>query len=190
MTVRHRIVTRPLGGPGKAAAHGRRHAGRMAAPALLSAAMARPGPRSRGTRGRSLIEVITAISISMILLGIAVPKFVQMRAPWLLRQTAIQVASELQKARMRAITRNARYRFVYNSTAKTYTIDREGPAGTWTTEFTNAIPTGAYITAPGTTPIFDTRGMLNAAASIPVNVTGYTSTRTVTINVLGNVQIS
>src|SRR5204862_272892 len=81
-------------------------------------------------------------------LGIAVPKFVQMRAPWLLRQSAIQVASEFQKARMRAITRSARYRFTYNATNKSYTIDREGPAGTWTTEFTNALPTGAYITAP------------------------------------------
>ena len=95
-----------------------------------------------------------------------------------------------QSSFMRAITRNARYRFVYDSTAKSYTIDREGPAGTWTTEFTNQLPTGAYMTAPGTTPIFDTRGMLNATATIPVNVTGYTSTRTVTINVLGNVSIS
>ena len=149
-----------------------------------------PALRPRGTRGRSLVEVLTAIGISTILLGIAVPKFVTMRAPWMLRQTAIQVASEFQKTRMRAITRNTRYRFSYNSTAKTYTIDREGPAGTWTTEFTNQLPTGAYITAPNTTPIFDTRGMLNATATIPVNVSGYPTTRTVTINVLGNVTIS
>jgi Tfp pilus assembly protein FimT len=162
----------------------------MAASGLLSAAMARPVTRPRGTRGRSLIEVLTAIGISTILLGIAVPRFVQMRAPWLLRQSAIQVASEFQKARMRAITRNKRYRFTYNSTAKTYTIDQESSPGTWVTEFQNQLPTGAYITAPGVTPIFDTRGMLNATAAIPVNVTGYTSTRTVTINVLGNVSIS
>src|SRR4029079_18300175 len=129
-------------------------------------------------------------AISTILVGIAGPRFVTMRAPWMLRQTAIKVASEFQKTRMRAITRNARYRFVYNSTAKTYTIDREGPAGTWTTEFTNQLPSGAYMTAPNTTPIFDTRGMLNAAATIPVNVTGYNTTRTVTINVLGNISIS
>jgi hypothetical protein len=41
-----------------------------------------------------------------------------------------------------------------------------------------------------TAPIFDTRGMLNQNASIPVNVTNYSKTRTVTINVLGNVTIS
>ncbi len=118
------------------------------------------------------------------------PSFVQMRAPWMLRQTAQQVAAEFQKARMRAITRNSRYRFVYTSSTNTYTIDREVAAGSWSTEFTNQLPTGATITAPATTPIFDTRGMLNATATIPVNVTGYGTTRTVTINVLGNVTIS
>jgi len=144
----------------------------------------------RSTRGRSLIEVLTAIGISAILLATAVPNLQGMRAPWVLRQTANQVASEFQRTRMRAIARGQRYRFSYNSTAKTYTIDREVSAGNWSTESTGALPTSASITAPNTTPIFDTRGMLNQTATIPVNVTNYSKTRTVTINVLGNVTIS
>lgn len=150
-----------------------------------------PRPQSRrGTRGRSIVEVLTAIGISAILLATAVPNLQGMRAPWVLRQTAGQVAAEFQKARMRAIARGSRYRFSYNSTAKTYTIDREVTAGTWVVENTGQLPTSASITAPVTTPIFDTRGMLNATATIPVNVTNYSKTRTVTINVLGNVTIS
>src|SRR5712671_849673 len=165
-------------------------AGRMAAPALLYSPMLSRPPCRRATRGRSLIEVLTAMGISTILLATAVPNLQGMRAPWVLRQTAGQVAAEFQKARMRAIARGQRIRFSYNSTAKTYTIDREVTAGTWVVESTGALPTSASITAPVTTPIFDTRGMLNATASIPVNVTNYSKTRTVNINVLGNVTIS
>jgi type II secretory pathway pseudopilin PulG len=162
----------------------------MAAPALLYRAMPSRSPCTRGTRGRSLVEVLTAIGISSILLATAVPNLQGMRAPWVLRQTAGQVAAEFEKARMRAIARGTRYRFSYNATNKTYTIDREFPAGTWTVENTGQLPTSASITAPATTPIFDTRGMLNATATIPVSVTNYSHTRTVTINVLGNVTIS
>ena len=130
------------------------------------------------------------MSISAILLAIGVPNFKALRGPWVLSQTAQQVAAEFQMARMRAITRNARYRFTYNTTTKVYTMDRETSPGAWATERTNTLPTGASITAPGTTPIFDTRGMLNGTTTIPVNVQGYSKTRTVTINVLGNVTVS
>ena len=162
----------------------------MAAPRLLCPAMLRNGKATRGTRGRSILETITAIGISTILLGIGVPKFVELRGPWALQQTTEQVGAEFQKARMRAITRNQRYRFTSTASAKTYTIDAELTAGNWTTEFRGQLPTGASITVPGTTPIFDTRGLLNQTAAIQVNMAGYATTRTVTINVLGNVTIS
>jgi type II secretory pathway pseudopilin PulG len=162
----------------------------MAALRLLCDAMPSNRKATRATRGGSIIEMLTAIGISTILLGIAVPRFVEMRGPWALRQTTQLVASEFGKARMRAIARNKRYRFTYSSTAKTYTIDCEVTAGTWTTEFTGQLPTGASIEVPATTPIFDSRGMLNQTAAIGVSMAGYTPTRTVTINVLGNVSIT
>ena len=152
--------------------------------------MPQNGKATRGTRGRTIVETLTAIAISSILLGIGVPRFVELRGPWALQQTTELVGSEFQKARMRAITRNKRYRFTYNSTAKTYTIDAELTAGNWTTEFRGELPTGASITVPVTTPIFDTRGLLNQTAVITVNMAGYGTTKTVTINVLGNVSYS
>ena|SRR6185436_15927032 len=152
-----------------------------------------PGPRStRATRGRSLIEVLTAISLFAILMATAVPSFNGLRSPYLLRQTAQQVAAEFSKARMRAIARNARYRLTYNSTAKTYQLEREITPGsnTWTSENTNSIASQVSLSGVGTPPIFDTRGMLNSDVSIGVSVQGYSKTRTVTINVLGQVTIS
>ena len=162
----------------------------MAAPGLLNPAMPRISRGTRGTRGHSIIEVLTAISISAILLAMAVPNFKGLRGPWVLSQTAQQVAAEFQMARMRAITRNARYRFSYDATAKMYSMQREVSPGAWVAERTNTLPSGTSITPPGTMPIFDTRGMLNGTTTIPVNVQGYSKTRTVTINVLGNVTIS
>ena|SRR6185503_3107245 len=151
------------------------------------------GPRSkRATRGRSLIEVLTAMSLFAIIMAMAVPNFSGLRSPYLLRQTSQQIAAEFSKARMRAIARNARYRLTYNSTSKTYQLEREITSGsnTWTSESVNSVSTLVSLSGVGTPPIFDTRGMLNSAVSIGVSVQGYSKTRTVTINVLGQVTIS
>jgi Tfp pilus assembly protein FimT len=134
--------------------------------------------------------MLSAMALSAILLMIAVPRFVQLKGPYVLRQTTQQIAGEFQKTRMRAIARNQRYRFQYTATNATYTIQREQAPGSWVTESTGQLPTGASITVPNTIPMFDTRGMLNQTAAIPVTVSGYSSTKTVTINVLGNVTIS
>jgi Tfp pilus assembly protein FimT len=162
----------------------------MAAFRLLCSAMPRSPRSTRATRGRSILETLCAIGISSVLLMIAVPRFVQLKGPYVLRQTTQQIAGEFQKTRMRAIARNQRYRFQYTSTNATYRIQREQAPGSWVTESTGQLPTGAAIEMPNTTPIFDTRGMLNQTAAIPVTVAGYSSTKTVTINVLGNVSIS
>src|SRR5689334_15374343 len=129
----------------------------MAAFRLLSAAMPRSPRSTRATRGRSLIEMLSAIALSAILLTMAVPRFIQLKGPYVLRQASQQVAGEFQKTRMRAIARNQRYRFQYTSTNATYTIDREQAPGSWVTESTGQLPVGATLTWPNTTPIFDTR---------------------------------
>lgn len=151
------------------------------------------GSRSnRATRGRSIIEVLTAISLSAILMAIAVPSFSGLRSPYLLRQTSQQIAAEFGKARMRAIARNARYRLTYNSSTKTYQLEREITSGsnTWTPESANSVSNLVTLSGVSGNPTFDTRGMLNAPVTIGVSVQGYSSTRTVTINVLGQVTIS
>jgi prepilin-type N-terminal cleavage/methylation domain-containing protein len=192
VTLWHPCVTRG-GEPSRNGLDARRFpALRTAAPPLLYEPML-PGPRSnRATRGRSLIEVLTAISLSAILMAIAVPNFSGLRSPYLLRQTSQQIAAEFSKARMRAIARNARYRLTYNSTSKTYQLEREITSGsnTWTAESVNSVSGLVSLSGVGTPPIFDTRGMLNSDVSIGVSVQGYSKTRTVTINVLGQVTIS
>ena len=138
------------------------------------------------------MEILTAIALMTILIGMAVPSFTGLRGPYLTRQTAQQIATEFQKARMRAIAANARYQLTYNASTKVYTVSRENSSGsnTWTAEYSGQLPTGASINSLATAPIFDTRGTLNQAVTITVTAQGYPNTRTVDINVLGKVTIS
>jgi Tfp pilus assembly protein FimT len=143
-----------------------------------------------GSEGFSVLEVVIASGLAIILLGIALPNFTTLGSAYNLRQATQQIATEFQKTRMRAIARNARYRFTYNASNRTYTIAREASPGTFVTEYSNQLPAGITVGTISTTPIFDGRGMLNATTSIPVTAQGGTHTRTVTINVLGQVSFS
>ena len=132
------------------------------------------------------------MSLSAILLAMAVPNFAGLRSPYLLRQTSQQIAAEFGRARMRAIARNARIRMTYNPTTKTYQLERETTSGSnaWVSESANQMSTLVSLSGVPSNPIFDARGMLNNPVSIGVSVQGYSKTRTVTINVLGQVTIS
>ena len=136
------------------------------------------------------MEVLTACALITILGVIAVPRLHEIGAPFVLRQTTQQIAAEFQKARMRAIARNARYRFTYNASTRVYSLEREATPGNFVAEYSNQLVTGITLGTISGTPTFDTRGMLASDVSIPVNVNASTTTRTVTINVLGKVTIS
>jgi prepilin-type N-terminal cleavage/methylation domain-containing protein len=157
----------------------------MAAPPLLYAVM----PRHRSTRGYSLIEMLTAMALMAILAVIAVPRFRAMGSPWILRQAAQQIGAEFNKARMRAIARNASYRFTYNWSNRTYQLQRQD-GGSWVSEYSNQLPAGVLVGGLGSNPTFDSRGMLNADTTIWVVVPGYSNYRAVNVNVLGKVTIS
>jgi prepilin-type N-terminal cleavage/methylation domain-containing protein len=151
-----------------------------------------PSVRRRRSRGASLIEVLTASAILALLLAIGLPNTVALRQPYLARAASRQIEADLQRARMRAIGRNARYRVNFTAGGR-YTIERETApnSNAWVAEGgTQAIPRGATLGAIApNNPIFDTRGMLAADVSVPVAASGG-HTRTVTVNVLGQTTIN
>ncbi|TMA83640.1 MAG: hypothetical protein E6J71_20100 [Deltaproteobacteria bacterium] len=145
----------------------------------------------RGSRGTSLLEVLTASAIMATVLGIGVPRLVMLRAPYALSGAAHQIVGDLELARQRAIARNKRFRVNFNASAGSYVLEREEAPSSFVADgATQKLPHGAVLGTvnPGN-PIFDTRGMLAANTNVPVTVTG-AGTKTVTINVLGRTTIN
>jgi type IV fimbrial biogenesis protein FimT len=138
--------------------------------------------------GFTFMEVLTATALVAILYAIAVPNFSQLRGPYAARTGATQVASAFQAARMRAIATNSSVRLTYNSTNRTYTMDRQLVGGGWATDVRNQLPTGVSLSAFGTNPTFTRTGLLNG--NYTITVSAYGKTRTVTVNVLGQTTVS
>jgi Tfp pilus assembly protein FimT len=147
-------------------------------------------------RGLSLIDLLTGIAIGALLLGLAVPNFRVIGRPWRMDAGVRQVAAEIGAARMRSISRNQRHRIRFPTTANptqaqnAYVIERETSPGTFVEERgLQTLPSGMEFGTIATNPVFDTRGMLGATVTIPIVQQGGSS-KTVTVNVLGQTTIS
>jgi type II secretory pathway pseudopilin PulG len=145
--------------------------------------------RSRRTRGTSLMDVLVGIVIAGILMGIAVPTIPALMDPYRLSFAARVVASELSVARMKAIAQNRRHRITFDTTAGTYQLQVETAANTWTAvSGVRGLPSGCTFGAVATPPTFDTQGQLGQAYDIALH--SASQTKTVSVNILGNVQIN
>ena len=136
----------------------------------------------------TLLEVLVAMALFTVLYAIAVPNLQAMRAPYALESATYQVASHLNMARQRSIARNSRHRVVFSSSG--YHIEREVSANTYVTDSAVFAPPHEVVigTASPANPVFNSRGMLAAAVSVTVSMTGV-GTKTVTTNVLGHTTI-
>jgi len=131
-----------------------------------------------------------ATAISLTLLAMALPNLQALRRPYALRTAARQIEAAVIGARSRAIARNAPHRITFDTTANTYTIERQTAPGVFTPEGgVQSLPRGITLGLVVGTPVIDSRGMFATDVSIPVSMNG-TGTKTVTINVLGRTTIS
>ena len=138
-------------------------------------------------RGFSFIEVCVTMTLLTIVLAMALPNFRAVGSAYALGQAASQVAADFQSTRMRAIAANATIRFTYNSTTRTYSMERNS-SGSWVAERRSQLPSGVTVGTVSSTPTFNSRGMLLQAVSIPLLLNG--KTKTVNVNVLGQTTIS
>ena len=122
-------------------------------------------------------------------LGVAVPNFRALSAPYALSTATNQIVADMQVARQRAIARNARYRVTFTA-PNTYVLEIETSPNVFAADgAVQKLPTAAMLgTANPGNPIFDTRGMLGATVTLSVTVPN-AGTRTVTTNVLGKTTV-
>jgi hypothetical protein len=145
--------------------------------------------RRRSERGTTITDLMVALGIGAVLLGIALPNFTAMRAPYALRSATTTIASDVAVARMRAIAQNRRQRLAFDENAGTWALQEESAPGTFdTVGATRTLPTGCTFGTSPSSPIFDTRGMLAAPAALEVSCEA--GTRIISVNVLGQATIS
>jgi len=135
-----------------------------------------------------LIDVLVGIMISAVIMGIAVPTIPSLMDPYRLSFATRVVASQLSGARMRAIAQNRRHRLNFDVDAGTYQLQVESAANTWTAVGgMHELPSGCGFGTIASPPTFDTRGIL--AQGYDIQVYSVNQSKTVSVNILGNVDI-
>jgi prepilin-type N-terminal cleavage/methylation domain-containing protein len=131
--------------------------------------------------GFTLIEVLSTIVIAGILMSIAIPRFYALLPGIRVASAARQVATDLQLARMRAISQRAPQGLTF-STATTYNFT----IGPDTRNLSLLFPGTTVTVTPGN-PTFTTVGGNNANATTTITLTNSGLLRTVTVNAAGKI---
>lgn len=147
--------------------------------------MSVPKPRKSGF---TVLELIVAIAIAMIVLGIAVPSFMTWLPTLRLSSGARQVATDLQVARMKAISQNTKFRINFGTLpASTYVVEKDS-GGFSADSGPFSLPEGITVTAVSATSEFQPRGTASATSTITLqNVNS--ETKSVQIAIVGRVTI-
>ena len=146
---------------------------------------------SRAASGFTLLELIVAISIASVVMGIAIPSFLSWMPTLRLSSGARQVATDLQVARMKAISQNVKFRVSFIGSipwATSYRLEKDN-SGTFVTDTGPfSLPEGITVSALSATSEFQPRGTVNSASNITLqNINS--ETKTVQVAAVGRVTI-
>jgi prepilin-type N-terminal cleavage/methylation domain-containing protein len=131
-----------------------------------------------GAAGFSITELMVVTAIGGLIMGIAAPSFMRWLPNIRLSSAAREVATDLQMARMKAITQNTTYTVAFNNNAYTF--------GTNTRDVSSLYP-GITVTASAN-PVFSARGTANAGVTITLS-NGSTQ-KLVCVKTVGRVNIA
>jgi|SRR5712692_10050057 len=130
-------------------------------------------------RGFTLIEILVTIGVAGILMGIAIPRFYALLPGIRVASAARQVATDLQLARMRAISQRT-VKTVTFTPPNVYTFDAD-------TRNLSLLFPGTTVTVTPGNPTFTTVGGNNANATTTITLTNNGLLRTVTVNAAGKI---
>ena len=137
--------------------------------------------------GFTVLELMVAIGIAMVVMGIAVPSLMSWLPTLRLSSAARQVATDLQVARMKAISQNTKYRMNFVTTTS-YSLEKHDGTQFNAESGPFALPDGITTTAGALASEFQPRGTVNSASTVTLqNVNS--ATKTVQIAAVGRVSI-
>jgi type IV fimbrial biogenesis protein FimT len=136
----------------------------------------------RNRAGFTLIEMLATISVAGILMAIAIPRFFSVLPGLRLNDAARQVATDLQLARMRAISQNNTNTVTFNTGTGVYSFS----LGSESYDIDQLYP-GIALTAATANPVFTSRGTASTPATITLS--NGTAIRQVQVTPVGRVRI-
>jgi len=141
--------------------------------------------------GFTVLELIVAIGIAVVVLGIAVPSLMQWLPTLRLSSGTRQVATDLQVTRMKAISQNTKFRMSFVGAipgATSYQIQKyDDASASYVLEsgpFT--LPDGISVSAQSATPEFQPRGTATSASTITLQNTN-SDTKSIQVAIVGRV---
>jgi|ERR1700733_159495 Tfp pilus assembly protein FimT len=140
---------------------------------------------NRSSAGFTLLEICMVIAIIMILVGMAIPKFVQAISNYKLRAAADSVAWAMQSTRYQALQKGYTYELTVNSANNTYQVLSRPIGATGFSNVGGAVPlTSTPVTVSATTTLtFSPNGsitVVTGSQTITLTYSGLTETVTVT----------
>ncbi len=142
---------------------------------------------TRSDAGFTLVELIVVLGLATIVMAIAVPHLISWLPTYRLSAGARQVASDLQLARMKAISQNAKFRLNFGALPSTsYTFEKDN-GGFATESGPFSLPDGIVVTV-GAASEFQPRGTVDTAGLITLKNSN-NLTKQVQITIVGRVAI-
>jgi len=149
--------------------------------------------RAREVRGFSVIEMCVALTISLIMMGIAVPVMRQTTQRYRLDGAVSSVTGAIRTTRYQALMKGYRYRLTITPSTKQYQLSSMIPPATTYTNVGSAIPiTANDVTISALTTLeFRPNGQVSAiAGATNLNITYANVTKTIAVSTYGNVTVT
>ena len=149
---------------------------------------------NRGASGFTVMELVVVIGLALLITGIALPNFLSWLPTLRLSNAARQVATDLQVARVKAISQNTKFRISFVGAipgADSYELEKEDPnsPGNFIKESGPFdLPEGITVKAVGPHPHFLPRGTANTPSTITLE-NGNGDTKEINIALVGRVKI-
>lgn len=141
---------------------------------------------NRSVSGFTVLELMVAIGIAATVLSVAVPSFLTWLPTLRLSSAARQVATDLQVARMKAISRNTSYTVNFTPSTGAYTFTPGTGTDTDSRDVGQLYP-GITISSVSANPVFTPRG--TASTTGTVTLSNGTATKQVQVSTVGRVII-
>ena len=136
----------------------------------------------RGASGFTVMELIVTIAIAGVLMGVAVPSFMSLLPTLRLSSAARQVATDLQLARMKAISQNTQNTVTFVSGTYTFTV------GSVSRNLNQLYP-GITVASVSSNPIFSPRGTTSNGAIVSITLSNGSAQTRVCVKIVGQVSI-